>query len=162
MKIFRLGVFIFLVYLLQVAVVSRFAIFSVRPDLMLVVITLIAVTQGVERGFASGFLGGLMQDVLGGMYFINFLTKGLLGFLVGTFKESIFGSEESVAVTAVLVATVTEFVLQVLILSLFFDKPVATPLSLFLLLVISSVFNCAIAPILYPLIRASAPYFAEE
>ena len=162
MRIFRLFLFILAIYILQTTIVSRFAIFTVKPDLVLVTITLLAVSEGLEHGFAAGVLGGLLQDILGGMFFINTLTKGILGFLAGTFKESIFGSEESVAMTAVLAATATEFVLQILMLSFFFDKPVATPLPLFAVLVISSLYNCLLAPLMYRIVKAFGPLLAVE
>jgi rod shape-determining protein MreD len=162
MKILRLFFLLLSVYIFQVTIASRFTIFTVKPDLLLIVITLFAVSQGVERGFSAGIIGGLLQDLIGGVFFINSLTKGVLGFLVGTFKESIFGSEETVAVTAVLVATVTEFVLQCVLLLFFFDKPLASPLALLSMLILSCAYNCVLAPVLYPFIRALVPVIITE
>ena len=159
LKIFLLLIF---VYLLQILIVSRFAFFGVRADLILIVTTLFAVTYGPEDGSAIGLFFGIMQDLLGGVMYVNTFSKAILGFLVGTFKESVLGTEESVAVSAVCVATVTNFLLELVILYFFFGKPLASPFTLFFVLLISCIFNSVLAPICFPMVRAASKFVMEQ
>ena len=153
MKTLKIALLIVLVYLLQVTVFSRLAVFGIKPDLLLVITALFAVAYGPENGFLMGFFCGLVQDVFGGSFYMHVISKALLGFLMGTFKESVFGTEEGVALTAVLVATATNFVLEFVILFFFFGRPVASPLVLFVTLFISCLYNSLLAPLLYPAVK---------
>ncbi len=156
MKALKLILMLIGVYLLQVIVISRFTVFGVRADLPLIVTTLFAVTYGAEQGFTAGFLFGFIQDILGGVLYISTFSRAILGFLVGTFKESVLGTEETIAVSAVFVATVTNFLLELVILFFFFGKPLASPFVLIVTLIISCVFNSVLAPLLFPVVRAAS------
>lgn len=153
MKTFKVAVSIFLIYLLQVTIFSRLTVFGVKADLLLVVTTLFAVTYGAENGFLIGLFCGLVQDVFSGPFYIHSFSKALLGFLMGTFKESVFGTEEGVAVTAVLVATATNFILEAVILFFFFGRPFASPFVLAAVLIISCLYNSLLAPLIYPIVK---------
>jgi len=153
MKIFKIVSSIILIYLLQVTIFSRLTVFGVKADLLLIFTTLFAVTYGAENGFLIGLLCGLVQDVLGGSFYIQAFSKAILGFLMGTFKESVFGTEEGVALTAVFVATVTNFILETVMLFFFFGKPFASPLVLAEVLVISSLYNSLLSPLFYPIVK---------
>ncbi len=161
MRSLRLVLLVVLAYLLQTIVLSRFPVFGIRSDLLLILTTLIAVGYGPEAGFVTGLFCGFTQDVLGTGFFFNSLSKSLLGFLVGTFKESVLGTEEAVAVTAVAVATVTNFIFELVMMFFFFGRPVASVGVLFATLVISTVYNCALAPLIYMALKA-VPRMAEE
>ena len=153
MRYLKLTLLLLAAHLIQTAVLSRYSLLGVRPDLMLVTVSLFAVNFGAEDGFASGVIAGLIQDLLGGAYFLNTATKGLLGFLIGTLKESIIGTEEAVTLTAVVAATATNFVLELVMLYFFFGKPIASPFVVILTLFLLSVYNSILAFILYPLLR---------
>ena len=161
MKIFRLVIFLILVYLLQVIVISRFAVLGVAANLPLIVTALFAVTFGAEKGFIVGLICGLIQDILGGGFYINTISFGLLGFLIGTFKESVLGTEEAVSLAAVIAATVTAFVFELLLLFFFFGKPLGSPISILITLAISCLYNSVITPVLYPAIKLSSRYLIE-
>jgi len=153
MKTLKIALSIIFVYLLQITIVSRLSVFGVKADLLLIITTLFAVTYGAENGFFVGMLCGLVQDVFGGSFYMQLVSRALLGFLIGTFKESVFGTEESVAFMAVFVATVTNFVLETVILFFFFGRPFASPLILAATLIISCLYNSLLAPLFYPLVR---------
>jgi rod shape-determining protein MreD len=153
MKTLKIALLIVLVYFFQVTIASRLAVFGVKADLFLIIITLFAVTYGPESGFSIGLVCGLVQDVFGGPFYIHAVSKALLGFLMGTFKESVFGTEEGVALTAVLVATVTNFVLEAVMLFFFFGRPLASPLTLLATLILSCLYNSLLAPLFYPLVK---------
>jgi rod shape-determining protein MreD len=162
MKVFKLFVLIMLAYLVQTIVISRFAILGVRADLLLIITALYAVTFGAEKGFLVGILCGSIQDIFGTTFFAHTIPFALLGFLIGTFKESVFGTEESVAFTAVSVAAVTNYVFELLFLFFFFGRPIASPLILLATLVISCLYNSLLAPLIYPLIRSSSQFLIAE
>jgi rod shape-determining protein MreD len=153
MKKIKIVICIILVYLLQITVISRLSVFGVKADLLLIVTTLFAVTYGAEEGFLMGLFCGLVQDLCGGSFYMQTISKAILGFLIGTFKESVFGTEEGVALTAVAVATVTNFILELTILFFFFGRPVASPLVLAVTLGISCLYNSLLAPLFYPVVK---------
>jgi len=162
MRIFRFFFFLLLIYLLQVIIVSRFAVFGVKADLFLVMTALFAVNLGAERGFVIGLLCGIIQDIFGTSFYFHSATMAILGFLVGTFKESIIGTEEGIALTAVIAATVTNFLLQLLLLFFFFGKPLASPLILLGVLVVSCFYNSLLAFIFNPLVKFSTRFLVAE
>jgi len=162
MRIFRIIVLFICLYLIQTVVVSRAAIFGVKADMMLVVSTLFAVNFGAEAGAICGLISGAVLDVFGVSHLFYTATRTVLGFLVGTFKESIIGTEEGVAVSAVVVATITAFLLEVLSLYFFFEKPIGSPLVLLVTLIISCLYNSVIAALLYPVMKISSRYFTAE
>lgn len=162
MKLLKFSLTLILIYLVQVIVIARFAIFGVRADLLLIVSTLFAVTFGAEKGFMIGAVCGFIQDIFGGMFYINTISKGLLGFLVGTFKESVLGTEEAVALIAVFVATVTNFIFEIVLLFFFFGRPIASPGVLFSTLILACLYNSILTPVLYPLVRLSTQYLVAE
>jgi rod shape-determining protein MreD len=153
MKIIKIVLSIVLIYLFQITVVSRLSVFGVNADILLIVTTLFAVTYGAEEGFLMGLFCGLVQDLCGGSFFMQTISRAILGFLIGTFKESVFGTEEGVALTAVAVATVTNFILELTILFFFFGRPVASPLVLAGTLVIACLYNSLLAPLFYPVVK---------
>jgi rod shape-determining protein MreD len=161
MKILKLVVFFFITFILQM-IVSKFTLFGVRPDLILITITLIGVNYGAEEGFIAGLIAGLAQDLLGGRYFYNTLSKALLGFLVGTFKESVLGTEEAVNLTAVVAATVTAFLIEILCLYFFFGKPFASFLILVFTLFISCILNSILAYLAFPVLKQIARLIYSE
>jgi rod shape-determining protein MreD len=141
-------------YLLQTVVASKFAFFGVRVDILLIITTLYAVSYGPEDGFIFGLLCGLIQDVFGSGLYFNAISKSLLGFLVGTFKESVLGTEEAVAISAVSVATVTNFIFEMMIMFFFFGKPLASPVVLIATLAISCIYNSILTPVFYKAMKA--------
>ena len=87
---------------------------------------------------------------------------GLLGLLIGTFKESVFGTEETVAFTAVLAATVTNYVFEFALLFFFFGKPVASVRILMITLILSCIMNSILAPFVYSTVKASSNFITAE
>jgi len=162
MKILKIVLSIILVYLLQVTIVSRLSVFGVKADLLLIITTLFAVTYGAEDGFLMGLFCGLVQDMFGGSFYMHSLSKALLGFLMGTFKESVFGTEEGVALTAVSVATITNFIMEAIFLFFFFGRPLASPLTLIIALIISCLYNSLLAPLFYPIVKFTSRLVMEQ
>ena len=162
MKAAKLFLIIAFIYVLQAVVVSRFTIFGVKADMLLIVTAISAVTFGAEKGFLVGLCCGIVQDVLGGSLYLHTISKAVLGFIVGTFKESVFGTEEMVALSAVLVATITNYLLELMLLFFFFGKPIASLLVIITSLAISCLLNSIIAPLLYPAVRFGSKLLVAE
>jgi len=161
MKLLKIALSILLIYLFQVTIFSRLSVFGVKADILLIVTTLFAVTYGAEEGFLMGLYCGLVQDIFGGSFYMQTVSKAVLGFLIGTFKESVFGTEEGVALTAVAVATVTNFILELMMLFFFFGRPIASPLALMSALIISCLYNSLLAPIFFPMVKFGARLLRE-
>jgi rod shape-determining protein MreD len=161
MKILKIALSILLIYLFQITIISRLSVFGVKADLLLIVTTLFAVTYGAEEGFLMGLFCGLVQDIFGGSFYMQTVSKAVLGFLIGTFKESVFGTEEGVALTAVAVATVTNFILELTMLFFFFGRPVASPLALMSALIISCLYNSLLAPVFFPIVKFGSRLLRE-
>ena len=161
MKILKIALSILLIYLFQITIISRLSVFGVKADLLLIVTTLFAVTYGAEEGFLMGLFCGLVQDIFGGSFYMQTVSKAVLGFLIGTFKESVFGTEEGVALTAVAVATVTNFILELTMLFFFFGRPIASPLALMSALIISCLYNSLLAPVFFPIVKFGSRLLRE-
>ena len=161
MKILKIALTILLIYLFQITIISRLSVFGVKADLLLIVTTLFAVTYGAEEGFLMGLFCGLVQDIFGGSFYMQTVSKAVLGFLIGTFKESVFGTEEGVALIAVAVATVTNFILELTMLFFFFGRPVASPLALMSALIISCLYNSLLAPVFFPIVKFGSRLLRE-
>ena len=76
--------------LLQQTLLRWIAVGSIRPDLLLIVITVIALRHGSIAGLYAGMAAGLVQDVyaveaLGA----NSLAKCLVGYGLGIFEEKV-------------------------------------------------------------------------
>lgn len=86
----RLFLAVLLVLLLQVTVVARIGILGVQPDLMVLLLVLVALRRGPIAGTLLGFALGLVQDSLVpptmGM---NMLAKSLTGYAVGQLSDKL-------------------------------------------------------------------------
>jgi hypothetical protein len=59
------------------------------------------------------------------------------------------------------VATVTGFILDAALLFFFFEKPFASPFVLLITLVISCIYNSALSPLFYPVVKATSKMAME-
>jgi rod shape-determining protein MreD len=153
MRYAKLAAIFLAVYLLQVVVISRFALIGVRPDLLLIAVSMYSISFGAEEGFIAGVICGLIQDLFSGFFFVHTLSKGLLGFLIGTLKESVLGTDEAVVLSAVMTATVTNFIFEYILLFFFFGRPLSTFPVLLITLILSCVYNSILAFLLAPSMR---------
>jgi rod shape-determining protein MreD len=153
MRYFKTFLLLFLVYIFQTVVMSRFSILGVNADLLLIMTVFFAINYGVEDGFVAGLISGLLLDVFGGYHLVHTISMSVLGFLLATFKESVLGTEDAVALSAVAVATVTNFLFELILFFFFFGKPLGAPLYIVPMLFLSVIYNSLLTPLLYPLMR---------
>lgn len=84
------AVLFFMAFVLQTSFVSNAAIFSVKPDLIIIVLFLMAMKVGIIPGVFIGFIIGLGQDLyIPGVLGQNALAKTIAGFAAGLFNEKV-------------------------------------------------------------------------
>jgi rod shape-determining protein MreD len=152
MRLLKIGLYALLVLVLQTVVFARLHLFGAVPDLVLVSVVIFAVLE--ERKNAILFAAGaaFLQDVLSHGIYINLLTKVPLGFLVSGLKEGFAGEEFFLAMGSVAVLTPLVLLAEGVTYYFFFGKQIDL-LALLLLLVFSTIYNLALVPVLFPLVR---------
>ena len=93
---------------------------GVKPDLALIVLVFVAVRRGSTSAQVSGFLAGLLEDILSlAPVGFNALLRTVLGFFYGLMAGSIFVDPVLMPVLLVLVATLLKGLLSSLLVVLF-------------------------------------------
>jgi len=91
MKIIVKGGIIIAALIIQLTIINSFTIQGLKPDLVLVVVIVIALLQGAEEGIIYGFVSGLLQDIFSiGLLGVNALVKTVMGFICGILREKLF------------------------------------------------------------------------
>jgi len=103
----KAAVLFFFVTIVQVTIVSSIGILGGSPDLVLVTLVAVALTQGSIFGAASGFWAGLLLDIarLGTLGFTSLLLT-LAGFWIGRYGETTGRDRAHAPVLSVAVVTV--------------------------------------------------------
>ncbi|HVR13394.1 MAG TPA: rod shape-determining protein MreD, partial [Gaiellaceae bacterium] len=103
----KAAVLFFLVTIVQVTIVSEIGILGGSPDLVLVTLVAVALTQGSIFGAVTGFWAGLLLDVarLGTLGFTSLLLT-LAGFWIGRYGETTARDRFHAPYTSVAVVTV--------------------------------------------------------
>jgi rod shape-determining protein MreD len=103
----KAGALFFLAAVLQVTIVSSIGIVGGSPDLVLVALVAIALTQGSIFGAFAGFWAGLLLDVatLGTLGFTSLLLT-LAGFWIGRYGETTGRDRAHAPLLSVAVVTV--------------------------------------------------------
>ena len=69
---------------LQITIIDLLSIRKIKPDLLILAITYIGLSEGRGRTTVFGFLVGLLEDALGsGLLGIGSLAKSIVGFIAG-------------------------------------------------------------------------------
>jgi rod shape-determining protein MreD len=107
LAIAKAAVLFFVVTIVQVTIVSSIGILGGSPDLVLVTLVAVALTQGSIFGAASGFWAGLLLDIarLGTLGFTSLLLT-LAGFWIGRYGETTGRDRAHAPVLSVAVVTV--------------------------------------------------------
>ncbi|MEX0600126.1 MAG: rod shape-determining protein MreD [Rhodothermales bacterium] len=77
-----------LLVLLQWLVLGRLHLWGTYPDAVLLFVAWMGLRNGRQAGAVSGFVGGLLIDVIYGTWGIHMFVKTLVGFLVGLFPAN--------------------------------------------------------------------------
>jgi rod shape-determining protein MreD len=107
LAIIKAAVLFFFVTVIQVTIVSSIGILGGSPDLVLVTLVAVALTQGSIFGAATGFWAGLLLDVarLGTLGFTSLLLT-LAGFWIGRYGETTGRDRAHAPLLSVAVVTV--------------------------------------------------------
>ncbi len=85
----RAGALVFVAAITQVAVVSGIQVLEATPDMLLVVVVVVAFQRGALAGAIAGFAGGLVVDVATlGVLGVTSLLLTLAGFWAGRYAET--------------------------------------------------------------------------
>jgi rod shape-determining protein MreD len=80
----------FFAFVLQTTLVPALSIFSVKPDLLILLLFFLAIKTGVMPAIYIGFLLGLAQDLYSpSILGQNALAKTIIGFVAGLFNEKV-------------------------------------------------------------------------
>lgn len=101
MRYFLTFLILFLVIVFQVNLASKLALFSIVPNLALIVVVLWVVFRG-EEGIVVAFLTGLFLDLFLGQTGITTLTFLLIAFAVLIIKENVLGVLNFLAIITIL------------------------------------------------------------
>ena len=116
----RILIWVFVMLLsvsLQSTVVPVLSFGGVRPDFVLVVTVLAALSGGRETGVLCGAVGGLLQDLLSvGPFGVHTLTKMTLGLLMGFYERKVNQGNLLLPMMAIVAGTVGSGVLSALFL----------------------------------------------
>ncbi len=83
-------VLFFAAFVLQTTLVPSVAILTVKPDLIVIILFLMAMKTGIIPAVLIGFVLGLAQDVYTpGILGQNALAKTMAGFIAGMFNEKV-------------------------------------------------------------------------
>jgi rod shape-determining protein MreD len=106
--------------LLQSTLLRWVALKGVKPDLALIVLVFVAIRRGSMAGQVSGFLAGLVEDVVSlAPLGFNALLRTLLGYFYGLTAGSIFVDPVMMPVLLVLLATILKGLASSLLVTVF-------------------------------------------
>ena len=89
-RLFRYTLLFILCLLLQSTIITHLSIREVKPDLVLLLLIYIGVSEGQVMGALFGFFAGLTQDIYTPEHIgLNSLVKSVIGFSVGYSKGGI-------------------------------------------------------------------------
>ena len=130
LSISKAAALFFVVTILQVTIVASIGILGGSPDLVLVTLVAVALTQGSIFGAVSGFWAGLLIDVarLGTLGFTSLLLT-LAGFWIGRYGETTGRDRAHAPVLSVAVVTVL-YALGTLVMRFLLREPASAKIAL--------------------------------
>jgi rod shape-determining protein MreD len=139
--------------LLQSTVFAEVRLLGARPELMYLVVIVLAILEGPSEGAVVGFVGGMLQDfLLNQPKGITALTLTLLGYTVGLARQYIVSPSPLLPTMMVLAGTFAGVVfyetVAVLLNTLHPDAAFFLRMALF-----SALYSALLTPIVYPLLR---------
>lgn len=94
--------------ILQVALAPHIAVFGVVPNIIFLVVVIVALTQGPVAGGVTGLAGGLVFDLLGASIVGPYgLVLAVVGYFAGMLSANLFAEGWLLPVTVVAVASLS-------------------------------------------------------
>lgn len=139
--------FITLLFVFQTTILHNFTILGVRPDIVLILTFFIGVNLGEDKGAASGFALGLIQDCLSSTLLgANTFSKGVVGFIFGCLRDKIVFENTFSQFIFILLASLVDAAIISLILFLTISDKTQVAIVLNKLL-LSSVYTALVGPV---------------
>jgi len=144
-----IGLIVVFNFIFESSLFQHIAIFGVKPDISLVIITSVAVLQGKDMGIITGAASGMLQDIVFGKPIgITSFSYMIAGYVTGLNSEKIFKENLIVPVIFTAVATLIRYTFTIL-----FHYIIHLDLSLFVYLknavLPELVYNCIISVFIY-------------
>jgi len=140
-------------FIFQAAVVPHISIMGAKPNVILIVAALYGIMHGPSAGALAGFTGGLLCDLLSGVYVgLGLLSKSLVGFFAGLVQRAIFVENIILPMAAIFVATGISELVYVVFLFLLGET---VPLKLLIINIIlpTAIYNALLTPFVYATLR---------
>jgi rod shape-determining protein MreD len=139
--------------LLQTTVFSQVRLLGAKPELMYLVVIVLAIIEGPAEGAVVGFAGGMFQD-----FFLNqpkgitALTLTLLGYTVGLARQYIVSPSPLLPTLMVAVGTFAGVLFYETVAFLLGTLDVET-VFFFRVAALSAVYTALLTPLVYPVLR---------
>lgn len=148
--------------ILQTTVMPHFRVMGSQPDLVLIVTITFAFLEGPAFGSATGFFGGLLQDLaVTQVVGLSALSKTLVGYMAGQLERTIFTESIFLPVISIFIATLVNETIYVGFAYLFsYEIPVRFIYST--LVLPAAFYNSILALFIYPLLRRLVHYKQES
>jgi rod shape-determining protein MreD len=148
-----IGAILITALLLQSTVFAEVRLLGAKPELMYLIVIVLAILEGPSEGAVVGFAGGMLQDfLLNQPKGITALTLTLLGYTVGLARQYIVSPSPLLPTMMVLTGTFAGVVfyetVAVLLNTLHPDAVFFFRTALF-----SGLYTALLTPIVYPLLR---------
>jgi rod shape-determining protein MreD len=136
--------------ILQVALAPHMAVFNVVPNLLLLVVVTLAFVEGPVAGCVSGFVAGVVLDMLGSTVIGPWaLVLTVVGYLAGMLTANLFAEGWLLPVTVVFVASLfAEMSYGIVLAVLGVGGPFFS--ALVRIMLPAAVYNTALAVLVYP------------
>lgn len=139
-------------FLLQTVVVPHIRVFGVQPDLILVVVICLALSEGQLFGATFGFAGGFLEDLLMAEHMgFNMLAKTIIASLAGLLKDYGRPGGAVLPVATVLMASVLSQVILALLAFLFGEINIFNAIFNWLIIP-TAIYNALFTPFIYPVV----------
>jgi rod shape-determining protein MreD len=155
MRWLKLLFYSFLILVIQTVIFPRLNLFGAVPDLVLISVVVFAILEERNRATLFSASLGLVQDLLSVGMFLNTATKVLISIIAGNSREEFAGDPSALAAGLVAIFTPAALLAEALILYLFAHNHFA-PGSVFLRIVLTTIYNLILLPIVFPLLQMAA------
>lgn len=115
-KFFVYLLLMILTLVIQLAIPPTLVFSGVKPDLLLILLVIIALIRGRKYGSGFGFIAGSLQDLfLGGFFGIFTFIKTLIGIVVGLIERNFFKEQYIISAFVIFIATIVNETLFILL-----------------------------------------------
>ena len=162
-RVLAIGALVVVALALQSTLLARATILRVIPQLVFVVIVCLAYVDGERVGVVTGFVGGLLQDLLlpGSIVGLTALVYVLLGYGVGAVRRIAPG--ESVWMPVFVVAGASAIAeASYALLAIMLGQPWISLSQTAKVMGLVVLYNTLLTPFVFPLVRRIAERFRPE